>query len=203
VDSHFVLCRRSSDGSDVELEFYRDTSLGFGELASAQRVNASMCAYDKKQTDARGLMMLDLEMSHNSKYSKAGLFQFIAILVKQWYTVSGFCFDLLRFKKSPHPAPTRTPSCSRVITHFGISPESIRGDTMKGLTTTKVTYRDIDIAVFSDQFGGNRVFCCTSSLGRTAEGRKVVPHTRRGDCLRTTRHRHEVGDTSVDRRASL
>ena len=35
---------------------------------------------------------------------------------------------------------------------------------MKGLTTTKATYRDIEIAVYSDQFDGNRVFCCVSNL---------------------------------------
>jgi len=35
---------------------------------------------------------------------------------------------------------------------------------MKELTTTKATYREIDIAVFSGQFGGNKVYCCASSL---------------------------------------
>ena len=35
---------------------------------------------------------------------------------------------------------------------------------MKGLTTTTATYRDMEIAVFSDRFGADRKFCCTSSL---------------------------------------
>ena len=35
---------------------------------------------------------------------------------------------------------------------------------MKELTTTKATYRDIDITVSFDRFGGNSVFCCSSSL---------------------------------------
>ena len=35
---------------------------------------------------------------------------------------------------------------------------------MKELTTTKATYRDIAITVSFDRFGGNRVFCCSSSL---------------------------------------
>lgn len=35
---------------------------------------------------------------------------------------------------------------------------------MKELTTTKVTYRDINISVSSDRFGGNKVYCCASSL---------------------------------------
>jgi hypothetical protein len=43
-------------------------------------------------------------------------------------------------------------------------PESVKGDPMKDLTTTKATYRDIAITVSFDRFGGNRVFSCASSL---------------------------------------
>ena len=43
---------------------------------------------------------------------------------------------------------------------------------MKELTTTKATYRDIDISVSSDRFGGNKVYCCASSLvGQRKEDR--------------------------------
>jgi len=35
---------------------------------------------------------------------------------------------------------------------------------VKGLTTTKATYRDNEIAVYSDRFGSDKVFCCSSSF---------------------------------------
>jgi hypothetical protein len=35
---------------------------------------------------------------------------------------------------------------------------------MKGLTTTKAFYRDNEIAVYSDRFCSERVFCCSSSF---------------------------------------
>jgi len=57
---------------------------------------------------------------------------------------------------------------------------------MKGLTTTKATYRDIDIAVFSDQFGGNRAFCCTSSLAGQRKEEKWFPT--QGEAIACERH---------------
>src|SRR4030042_71886 len=58
------------------------------------------------------------------------------------------------------------------IHRLWVYPESAKGEQMKGLTTTKATYRDIEITVFSDQFGGNRVYCCASTLiGQRKEDR--------------------------------
>ena len=57
---------------------------------------------------------------------------------------------------------------------------------MKELTTTKATYRDIDITVSSDHVGGNRMFCCSSSLvGRRKED-KWFPT--QGEAIANERH---------------
>ena len=57
---------------------------------------------------------------------------------------------------------------------------------MKDLTTTKATYRDVEIAVFSDRFGGNRVFCCTNSL--TAQRKEEQWFPTQGEAIANERH---------------
>jgi hypothetical protein len=65
-------------------------------------------------------------------------------------------------------------------------PESVKGDLMKELTTTKATYRDIDITVSFDRFGGNRVFCCASSLVGQRKEDKWFPS--QGEAIANERH---------------
>jgi hypothetical protein len=57
---------------------------------------------------------------------------------------------------------------------------------MKGLTTTKATYRDNEIAVYSDRFGSDRVFCCSSSfVGQRKEDRWFPTQ---GEAIANERH---------------
>jgi len=65
-------------------------------------------------------------------------------------------------------------------------PESAKGDQMKELTTTKATYREIAITVSSDRFGGNRVYCCASSLVGPRQEDKWFPT--QGEAIANERH---------------
>lgn len=57
---------------------------------------------------------------------------------------------------------------------------------MKELTTTKATYRDINISVSFDRFGGNKVYCCASSLVGQRHEDKWFPT--QGEALANERH---------------
>ena len=112
----------------------------------------------------RGVEQLEARRAHNPKVAGSSPAPATSSKEESPSAMMGILLCSLSGGKQQYPAPTRTPSCSRVITHFGIVPKSNRGDTMKGLTTTKATYRDNEIAVYSVRFGSDRVFCCSSSF---------------------------------------
>ena len=59
---------------------------------------------------------------------------------------------------------------------------------MKEPTTMKATYRDVTISVYSDRFGGSRVFYCANSLSGPHDEDKWFPT--QGEA--TANERHEI-----------